>query len=436
MSSSATSPDASRTFTGAAIDAHHSGHRSAVVVGPLDLPDANCASHRLIRFAKRGPHTRIGLVPSHDRRAWSYAPDRLADAVHTAPPTDDPLALLDVLAALPPRHLRVVLSGRYLAIDYDHGLGDTTLLNTIVDVLLSEEIPETITTSPSGWTPTRALALAGAAVLSNPRRLIALARMHRSRDYLASQPSALVPVDPPRSATSVFVRTPRDVVESMRAARTSRAPGVGMFTLHTVALVRALTAAGLRVNPMVTLPFDARAYLPRSVGTMANFAAGLDFAVLPDTAPVALQVELSEAASIGRPVANLLVTAAKSRAAESRAAGRSRSTEGRSVEATGQQSWAPAGEAAIDLLHSSGGVVPGRGRGWDFVDTNRALVIGIAEPPSPTGITVTSTSVAGSLCLTATFRDDVFPADAVTAALADLPAQALAALEGTITAPR
>ena len=187
---------------------------------------------------------------------------------------------------------------------------------------------------------------------------------------------------------------------------------------------------------MVTLPFDARAYLPRSVGTMANFAAGLDFAVLPDTAPVALQVELSEAASIGRPVANLLVTAAKSRAAESRAAGRSRSTEGRSVEATGQQSWAPAGEAAIDLLHSSGGVVPGRGRGWDFVDTDRALVIGIAEPPSPTGITVTSTSVAGSLCLTATFRDDVFPADAVTAALADLPAQALAALEGTITAPR
>ena len=158
----------------------------------------------------------------------------MADAVHTAPPTDDPLALLDVLAALPPRHLRVVLSGRYLAIDYDHGLGDTTLLNTIVDVLLSEEIPETITTSPSGWTPTRALALAGAAVLSNPRRLIALARMHRSRDYLASQPSTLVPVDPPRSATSVFVRTPRDVVESMRAARTSRAPGAVSYTHLTL----------------------------------------------------------------------------------------------------------------------------------------------------------------------------------------------------------
>ncbi|OBA74295.1 hypothetical protein [Gordonia sp. 852002-10350_SCH5691597] len=429
MSSSATSPDASRTFTGAAIDAHHSGHRSAVVVGPLDLPDANCASQRLIRFAKRGPHTRIGLVPSHDRRAWSYAPDRLADAVHTAPPTDDPLALLDLVAALPPRHLRVVLSGRYLAIDYDHGLGDTTLLNTIVDVLLSEEIPETIAASPRWWTPTRALAIAGAAVLSNPRRLRALAHMHRSRDYRAPQPSTLVPVDPPRQATSVFARTPRDVVDSMRAARTSRASGVGMFTLHTVALVRALTAAGLRVNPMVTLPFDARAYLPRSVGTMANFAAGLDFVVLPDTAPDALQAELSAASSMGRPVANLLVTAAKSRAA-------ARGQRRRRVAATGQQSWAPAGEAAIDLLHSSGGVVPGRNQRWNFSDTEKALVIGIAEPPSPTGITVTSASVAGSLCLTATFRDDVFPADAVAAALADVPAQALAVLGETIPAPR
>ncbi len=430
MTSPAAPLDASCTVTGAAIDMHHSGHRSAVVVGPLDLPDASCASDRLIRFAKLGPHTRIGLTPSLDRRAWSYAPDGLADAVHTAPPTDNPLALLDVLATFPSRHLRVVLSGRYLAIDYDHGLGDTTLLNTIVDVLLDEEIPESTSTSSRRWTSSGALAVAGAGVLSNPRRLLALARMHRSRDYRAPQPSTLVQVDPPRQATSVFARTPRDVVESMRAARTSRAPGVGMFTLHTVAIVRALTAAGLRVNPMVTLPFDARAYLPRSVGTMANFAAGLDFVVLPDTAPDALQAQLSAASSMGRPVANLLVTAAKSRvAAQSRA-------QRREAEATGQRSWAPAGDAAIDLLHSSGGVVPGRHRRWNFVDTDKALVIGIAEPPSPTGITVTSASVAGSLCLTATFRDDVFSADAVAAALADVPAQALAALDGTITAPR
>ncbi|WP_287004350.1 MULTISPECIES: hypothetical protein [Gordonia] len=427
MSRTPASPNTSRTFTGAAIDVHHSGHRSAVVVGPLDLPGASCASDRLIRFAKRGPHTRIGLIPSPGR-AWTYAPNRLADAVHTAPPTDDPVTLLDVLATRPPRHLRVVLSGRYLAIDYDHGLGDTTLLNTIVDVLLDEEIPENTSTSPR-WTSTRALAIAGAAVLSNPRRLRELAHMHRSRDYRAPQPSTLVPVDPPRQATSVFARTPRDVVDSMRAARTSRASDVGMFTLHTVALVRALTAAGLRVNPMVTLPFDARAYLPRSVGTMANFAAGLDFVVLPDTAPDALQAELTAASSMGRPVANLLVTAAKSRVAAS-------TQRRRRLAATDQQSWAPAGEAAIDLLHSSGGVVPGRHRRWNFLDTEKALVIGIAEPPSPTGITVASASVAGSLCLTATFRDDVFPADAVAAALADVPAQALAALGETIPAPR
>lgn len=195
-------------------------------------------------------------------------------------------------------------------------------------------------------------------------------------------------------------------------------PGVGMFTIHTVALVRALTAAGVRVNPMVTLPFDARAYLPGTVRTMANFAAGLDFVVLPDTPPAALQAQLASATRMGRPVANLLVTALKSRLEQHR--GRSGLPDQRSV--------APTGEAAVDLLHSSGGVVPGRDGRWRFVDDDRAFVIGVADPPAPTGLTVTSTLAAGSLCLTATFRPDVVAREAVAAALADLPAQTLGGL--------
>ena len=406
-----------RPVTGGAIDVHHAARRSAIVLGPLDLPDAGTATARLLRFAEIGPQTRIGLHPSTNRRGWFFAPGGLASAVHTVPPTDEPRTLLDALSTLPSDQLRVILSGDHVAIDYDHGLGDTTLLNTIVDVLLGVADHEDLASSRHR-TSTRALAIAGAATLCDPRRIVALARMHRSRDYRAPQTCEMGRVDPPRETTSVFVRIGTDVVESMRAARRAHAPGVGMFTIHTVALVRALTAAGVRVNPMVTLPFDARAYLPGTVRTMANFAAGLDFVVLPDTPPAALQAQLASAARMGRPVANLLVTALKSRLEQHR--GRSGLPDQRSV--------APTGEAAVDLLHSSGGVVPGRDGRWRFVDDDRAFVIGVADPPAPTGLTVTSTLAAGSLCLTATFRPDVVAREAVAAALADLPAQTLGGL--------
>ncbi|MGV9480011.1 hypothetical protein [Gordonia aichiensis] len=421
MSCPAPRLDTARPVKAAAIDVHHASRRSAVVLGPLALPDASTATVRLRRFAELGPQTRIGLQPSPDRRTWLFAPDGLATAVHTAPPTDDPRTLLDVLTSRAPGPLRVVLSGDHVAIAYDHGLGDTTLVNTIVDVLLGVDDVD-VTLLPRLRTSTSALAIAGASVLCDPRRVVALARMHLSRDFRPPHPCQMVAIDRPGSTTSVMVRFDTKVVESMRAERAVRAPDVGMFAIYTVALVRALTAAGLRVNPMVTLPFDARAYLPRSVGTMANFAAGLDFAVLPDTSPTALQAELSAASTMGRPVANLVVTAIKSRLAQRRG----------TSENDALRSWTPAGEAAIDLLHSSGGVVPGRRGRWTFTDPDTAYVIGVADPPSPTGITVTSTSVTGSLCLTATFRDDVFAPDAVAAALDDVPSQASAALDETV----
>lgn len=395
-------PGALRRFRCAAIDLLHGHNRAALVIGPLDLPSRAVAADRIVRLARMGPHTRVGLLPSPHRRNWVFDPDAAADSVVDAPrpaPGTDPARLFDALYSLPHRPLRIVLAGDHLALDYDHGLGDLTLLNLIVDVIVGAIDPSTLPRRGPAVSP---LLVASALTVADPRRAASLLRFQWRRE--PAEPVVAHRPVPPRRPVSANVHIAAADVDAIRAARTSSMPGTGLFAVYTVALVAALTEAGVRLDPMVTLPFDARTYLPAGVRTYANFSAGLSFPVDDATSAAALQRAMTASARMGRPAANLALATIKTLRRRTGGA------------ASGQHLPAD-GEVRAELLHSSVGHLPGRERGWQWSDPARAAVIAVATPPSAAGITVTTGFVGGGISMTAAFRDDVVDPARIRAAM-------------------
>jgi hypothetical protein len=385
-----------------ALDVAHSHRRSAVVVGPVAVPPVTTVADRVLAMARAGPHTRIGLQPSTTSTRWRWAPDGAAESVRPAPPDADPVGLLEAVRAEAPRGLAVAVADEYLAVGFSHGLGEIPLLHALVDVILGSTDP----TDDAVWAPYRhrtpALTLAAArGIALAPHRLPSLVRQHRRNVAAAPSGAAL------RAAPDPVVRVgciPAGVVSALRDVRDRHSPGVSLFAVLTLALWESLRDSGFDVDPMVTLPFDVRRYLPAGHGTLASFSAGLDFdvsALGSGDRPAALHRRMAQAHAMARPVANLLAGTARMAAAL---------RSGRTAD------WVAPAPAQVRLLHSSIGRVPRENR-WEFTDPGRARVLVASEPAGPCGLTVTSASVPSGLWLTAEFHRSVFEPDRVSAAL-------------------
>lgn len=402
MPTSGRSPQ-SGTVRVATLDVQHSYRRSAVVLGPVDVPPLDVLTARFAAMAAAGPEARICLQPSTTSTRWQYTPGLTGEvfATTTRPPGADPLALLSTLRRRPGAGIRILAGGDYLAIDFSHGLGEVPLLELLVGVLLGAVDPD----DDAVWVPYRhrlsPLLVAGArAIGGGPQRLLPLWRQHRRNSALHdgfcdSGSTDIAPSPATRSA-----RIPVDVVTDLRRQRDSVLPGVSMFALYTCALQEAFAAAGFDVDPTVTLPFDVRRYLPQGWSTLASFSAGLDFRLDRDSGPRGLQAEMAVAAQMARPVANLMAATAKMRMA---------------MRSGRHPQWIVPARRRVQLLHSSVGNVPQGG--WSFSDPARAGIMVASDPVSPCGVTVTTASVMGSLWLTAEFHDTLFDAQKVGAAL-------------------
>ncbi|AFA75060.1 hypothetical protein GPOL_c40530 [Gordonia polyisoprenivorans VH2] len=405
----------------AALDRHHSRRRSALVVGPVEVPSVAQVRERVRAMAAAGPFTRVGLHPSPTRARWTHDPRAGGCEVRASGGDDEPLRLLDEVRSSSDRPLRVVLGHEYIAIDFDHGLGDATLLNVVVSVILGSTDPHDRRTWRRFGHRTPPLALASAAVCADPRRVVALARLLRraptepggvrTTGEAASVPGPSGTVGGVDAATgrrprATLAHVPAATVAEVRAARDRDCPGVGMYALTTVALVDALTEAGVDLHPTITAPFDARVYLPRARNTLANFSAGLAFAVPPGSDPVELQRALTASARMGRPIANLAITSVKTLASSRR---------------TADPPPAVLTDVPVPLLHSSVGTVPGRDHRWTWLADERARVFSVADPPTPQGLTVTTALVGGGMSVAAAYFDGAVPSAAVADALAALP---------------
>lgn len=364
-------------------------------------------------MASAGPELRVGLEPSTSEVRWRRASSDIADSVAVVDgPGDDPLVLLEFLRGLPETGLRVVLADDHMAIDFSHGLGDVALSQAIVDVVTAD-LPVTGTQ----WRPhrRRVSPLAAASVRtfgSDPRRLVGLLRFHRRR--VAATPGASVTPVALRTIdhaapSARAIRIPDADINALRALRDRNLPGVSMFVIYTCALLRSLDRAGIPVNPDVTLPFDARPYLPKRFATLASFSAGLAFDLDAHTSPVDLQSMVTESAAMGRPVANLLVSTWKSRFAR------------RSMPRAEHLAVPDTPDVSAELLHSFVGRLP-RTAHTSFSEPSRAVNFTASDPVSPAGITVTTAVVgANAICMTAAFYDSVFDAGLVQHALESVP---------------
>lgn len=409
MPTSGRSPQ-SGTVRVATLDVQHSYRRSAVVLGPVDVPPLDVLTARFAAMTAAGPEARIGLQPSTTSTRWQHTPGLIGEvfATTTRPPGADPLALLSTLRRRPGAGIRILAGGDYLAIDFSHGLGEVPLLELLIGVLLGAVDPH----DEAVWEPYRhrisPLLVAGArAIGGGPQRLLPLWRQHRRNSALHHGFEDSGDTDIAPSPTTRSARIPVDVVTDLRRQRDSILPGVSMFALFTHALHEAFAAAGFDVDPTVTLPFDVRRYLPQGWSTLASFSAGLDFRLDRDSGPRGLQAEMAAAAKMARPVANLMAATAKMRMA---------------MRSGRQPQWLVPARRRVQLLHSSVGNVP-QGP-WSFSDPSRAGIMVASDPVSPCGVTVTTASVMGSLWLTAEFHDTLFDAEKVGAALDSVAEQA------------
>lgn len=395
------------TSRASALDLMHCSSRSTVVIGPISGLDPKVVLDRYTRLAQVGPAARIGVWATPERR-WKWSTD-VADRVVVLPPPDDPQALLTSFREPGINRMRVGVAGQYLLIDYNHGVGDIALLSVLIEVIIHGGDPQ----NPELWRRTALPPLITAAMRTyvDPRRLFRMAAWYRRNRALAppaatsESPAAIAapPVMPDTPATAI-ARIPAASLDGLRAWRDEHQPGVSVVALTVLALRAAFEKVGIEPTDRVTLPFDARVYLPKNKQTLSNFAAGLDFDYGPGVTPQVLQRAITEAFTIGRPVANLVVSSLKVRA--SRRAGHARPV----------SDSAHASEPGVSLLYSSLNTVTRTAPiPWD--DNAPAQLLVSSDPAGASSITITSAMAGGDMTFVATFYDTVHDQQSVAAAL-------------------
>ncbi|QIV84781.1 hypothetical protein [Mycolicibacterium frederiksbergense] len=394
----------------AALDMVHSHRRSAVVVGPLTLPSHDQLTTRLDAMTAAGPLARLCLEPSAAGSRWRRVRESAEPRVYPIAAPKDSATLIDLLQTvrgIDDRAVTLATAGDWLAIDFSHGLGEIPLIHTLLDVLFGiTDARDTATWRPYARTRSPLAAAAVATFGANPARLAKLLAAHRTRTATAP-PGAETPghgtAFTPTPATRVIGLDAGQVAE-LRALRDRCLPGVSMVAVFTCALWSSFERAGIAVDDVVKIPFDVRRFLPGGRDTLASFSAGLDFVIDRAGGPARLHHEMTEAATTGRPVANLLVGTAKARSRSGR----------------GPHALPVPATPKLQLLHSNLGSPQWNGP-WPFISAEQACMLVANDPATPTGVTVTSVTVAQNLWFTAEFHRSVFDPDAISTALGLLP---------------
>ncbi len=357
-----------------------------------------------------GPPARLCLEPSAAGTRWRRVRESAAPRVYSVAPLRDsarPVDLLQTVRDIDDRAVTLATAGDWLAIDFSHGLGEIPFIHTLLDVLFGiTDARDAATWRPYARTRSPLATAAVATFGANPARLAKLLAAHHTRSATAphcAETPGRGEAFTPAPATRVIGLGAGEVAE-LRALRDRRLPGVSMVALFTCALWSSFERAGIAVDDAVKIPFDVRRYLPGPRDTLASFSAGLDFVIDRAGGPARLHHEMTEAATTGRPVANLLVGTAKARSRSGR------HTEAQPVPATPK----------LQLLHSNLGSPQWNGP-WPFISAEQACMLVANDPATPTGVTVTSVAVAENLWFTAEFHRSVFDPDAISTALGLLP---------------
>ncbi len=393
-------------------DRVHLGEPGTGLIGPVNLPDPDAVRRNLEAFASFGPRTRIALRPDTAGEHWIHDPQRLLESIEVIEEPADPLELL-IPTGRPIAPMRVTLAGRYLRTEHDHGVGEIRfglLAHQVITGAITPRDPDMLSqiSRRRDGLGTAALRVFG----SRPTRVLDVFRS--MRETRIARPEFAPADEFPTDAGSVPTRRgshavavavmPADVLGELRRWRDATLPRVSLFALVVSGLTRALTASGIPVDDVGTLPVDLRRYLPTGTNPLANFVSGIQLPLRRGSDPARLHHDLVTAVASGRPIVSLARVTALGYAAQWLSHDGQRPAPGPS------QPGAPlvfTGIQAHQQLMDS----------FPWIDPENSIFVSGTRPAVPEGITLQSATVHGRLLISASFQPQVHRSARVRGAL-------------------
>ncbi len=436
-----------RVHRAGALDALSAGTVVWVVVGPLRRASTDAVVPTLQRIVDDGgASNRIGLWPDAATLRWRFDADLGTEYTidEVSVDADDPARTLAALMALsnPETGSRAPIRARvdndYLAIGFDHGLGDGVVMMETVAALSDTGISET-GTSARGFAPPAPQpnidfplpAAVAATVRKHPAEALtylgelatqaggfAVRRLPRRRpvqdrsepaerrvDTVDHRPHPTATPDQAPAYAVAWQRSSNTFRAELNEWRSEHAPGTSLSTILVHSLYEAMRRNGIRLSDEVDLLVDLRRHLPDGASTLASVST----VVTIDTAELAPGVEAFGAAvkaelESSRPLLRAAVAAMVRKA---RLSSRLRGFHERAD-----------GDDAARLIISDMTRLSGLERtSWAQPTDNP--VFGVAMPPAGRNrISVAINRIGPTMFMTATYAPDVVDGEALQEALA------------------
>lgn len=361
--------------------------------GPFDMPSVEALENAIVAVAQQHPESRIAWTLDSSRRWWQDGDPtdavrernmvvgreqgdadlgRILDEITTEKELAWPLAL--------------VRYEHYLGLRMSHAVGDGTMFNRVIAAVLGTAITGVVAPWPAGPPPRTPLLSAIGRTFRSPQRV---------RSAVADRPTrrpgrargALRRWQPSRS-TEVVTLTPA-VTRSIAEWARVNAPGASKFAIHAVLYLRSLAAAGIEVEPRVSVVFDLRRYLAVDA-VDGNFVAGVPLEVDARCSPTDVSRILRACASSGRPLATQAMTTL------TRMRTNAPSQPAPDVE-----------DGALPYVTFSSLGRPADVNALPFADPDNAVYLGSVEPDGPHGVTVLIIETAGGVHVMTSFHDNV-----------------------------
>lgn len=396
------------------LDAEFAGARVWVMIGPTEAVNSSRYHAVLSQIAQRGPANRVGLRPQPHRRIWEFDPHLpastvLGDLDIEVTAVD---AAMDHLIRQPvdqPIHAAHV--GGYLALCFDHGVGDAHAFAEIAASLTGAQDPPESGFLPPQPTSTlhrplsriarRALTAGPAAITRDVAHELAIMRARRTSAPDGERASSPDPAGGDYS--TVFLRSEPGYLAAVRALRDRRYPAATAASLIFYGIRSSLHLAGVQLSVTTSFLTDLRRYLRTGEGTLANLSTVAE-AVTPDGQSFEdFAASLARATTTTYPATRTLAACA---AWALRRPGRD-----------GADGLAGDGDGKVSLTLSDVSRLPSL-RKFRYRSGGDHPIVAVALPPGARNhLTIALTGVAGELQLTATFFPDTLDAAQLRAAL-------------------
>ena len=275
-----------RYSTSTAFDRVLATSRIVAAIGPIADLDTDRIRTRLT--SGWTPLSRLTVIPHPERRRWAH--DMSRSPVVTEHPELADLNVGDMVTAIQNRRhsepLRVLVCGRWLVVDYSHGVGDGVLGVTLLTQLTYPDELADLTVFEHQLPPAAAWLGLWRVLRENPRRMREI-RALRAAVAHPPTPSADREIDDwPSKLRTMTAVMPAEQVAAVSENLAMRGISASSATVSVALWHAAVARERCAVDERVMMLFNCRRYLgPRYAAAQGNFAVAVPVRVSGHTSP-------------------------------------------------------------------------------------------------------------------------------------------------------